>query len=71
VVWPYHEKKRRRKIIEWKQEGKRPQGKPRKRWLDVVEEDLKATRVHELEEIVQDRERWRDIVKAAKTLIEL
>jgi len=29
-----------RVVLEWKPTGKRPRGLPRKRWLDVVEEDL-------------------------------
>jgi len=29
-----------RTIINWKLMGKRPRGRPRKRWMDVVEEDL-------------------------------
>jgi len=60
-----------RAVIEWKPEGKRPRGRPRKRWLDVVEEDLKAVGVQEWKEIIQDRERWKDIVMAAKTPIGL
>jgi len=29
-----------RTILNWKPMGKRPRGRPRKRWTDVVEEDL-------------------------------
>lgn len=58
-------------VIEWKLEEKRPRGRPRKRWLDVVEDDLKTVGVKEWKENIQDREKWRDIVLAAKTLIEL
>jgi len=60
-----------RAVIEWQPEGKRPRGRPRKRWLDIIEEDLKTVGVKEWKEIIQDREKWRDIVLAAKTLIEL
>jgi hypothetical protein len=38
--------------------------------LDVVEEDLERLGVQEWREVVQDREKWRDIVMAAKTLKE-
>jgi len=42
-------------------ERKRPRGRPRKRWLDIVEEDLKTVGVKEWKEIIQDREKLRDI----------
>jgi hypothetical protein len=28
-------------VMPWKPMDKRPQGRPRKRWMDIVEEDLK------------------------------
>jgi hypothetical protein len=58
-------------VIEWQPEGKRPRGRPRKIWFDLIEEDLKTVGVKEWKEILQDREKWRDIVLVAKTLIEL
>jgi len=50
--------------------GKRPRERPRKRWLDVVEEDLERLGVQEWREVVQDHEKWREIVMAAKILRE-
>lgn len=50
--------------------GKRPRGRPRKRWLDTVEEDLKKIGVREWRTLVHNREEWRQIVMAAKTLQE-
>ncbi|XP_025425552.1 uncharacterized protein LOC112694330 [Sipha flava] len=35
-----------RTIQNWKPMGMRPRGRPRKRWLGVVEEDLERLRVH-------------------------
>jgi hypothetical protein len=46
-----------RAVIEWKPEEKRSRGRPRKRWFDVVEEDLKAVRVQKWKKIIQDREK--------------
>ena len=49
--------------------GKRPRGRPRQRWEDRVKTDL--TEVSE--ELIriedsEDRDRWKDVVEAAKVL---
>lgn len=31
-------------VMNWRPTGKRPRGRSRKRWMDVVEEDLKKSR---------------------------
>jgi len=49
---------------------KRPRGRPRKIWIDVVEEDLRNMGVGEWRRIIYDRYRWRDML-VAKTLREL
>jgi len=61
-----------RVALEWKPQVKRPRGRPRKRWLDVVEEeDLKILGVDNWKETAQDRDRWRSVViMAAKSLRE-
>jgi len=48
-----------RAVLEWRPTGKRPRGRPRKRWLDTVEENLKKIRVREWKTIVHNREGWR------------
>lgn len=58
-------------VMSWKSTGKRPRGQPRKRCMDVVEEDLKRIGVNDGKNIIQYREKWREIVKAATTLIRL
>ncbi|VVC43236.1 Hypothetical protein CINCED_3A011484 [Cinara cedri] len=49
------ENKTVRAALVWTPEWKRPRGRPRKRWIDVVEEDLKTLGVENWREIVQDR----------------
>jgi len=54
--------------FEWIPQGKRPRGRPRKIWLDGVEENLREPGVENWNDLVQDRDRWRDIVVVAKIL---
>jgi len=44
--------------LKWKPQGKRPRGKPKKRWIDMVEEDLKTLGVENWIEAIQDRSKW-------------
>ena len=69
-MWRRSEDDINRVILEWKPTGKRPRGRPRKRWLDGVEEDLQRMGVQDWKELAQDREKWRDLVMAVKTLKE-
>ncbi|KAF0753469.1 Uncharacterized protein FWK35_00019834 [Aphis craccivora] len=74
IQWLGHIMRRRenevvRVTLKWKPIGKRPRGRPRKRWIDVVE-DLKILGIENWRETAQDRDRWRSVVMAAKTLRE-
>jgi len=44
----------------------RRKGRPRLRWMDNVVADLKAMRIKQWMETMQDREKWRWIVEEAK-----
>jgi hypothetical protein len=54
------------KLTEWEPRSSRAVGRPRLRWLDHVEEDLKV-KVTNWREKCKDRRMWNEIVKQAKT----
>jgi len=52
----------------WKPEGKRPLGRPRRRWEDNIKMDLEEVgggRGHWMK-LAQDRDRWRALVGTAR-----
>jgi len=55
------------KLTEWEPCSSRPVGRPRVRWLDEVEEDLKKMKVRNWREKCKDRRMGNEIVKQAKT----
>jgi hypothetical protein len=55
-----------KKVTEWEPRSSRPIGRPRLRWLDQVEEDLKM-KVRNWRKKCTDRRLWNKIVKQAKT----
>jgi hypothetical protein len=56
-----------KKALERVFDNNRARGRPRKRWLDGVEEDTKKLGVREWSSLSQDRVRWRTVVESAKT----
>jgi hypothetical protein len=53
-----------------KPEGKRPLGRPKRRWLDNIRMDLGEVRWGDVDWIglAQDRNRWRDLVNSVLNL---
>ena len=45
-----------------KPEGKRPLGRPRRRWEDNIKMDLQEVTGGDWMELAQDRDRWRALV---------
>ena len=43
--------------------GKRPRGRPKKRWCDVIQQDMEAAGV--TVETAQDRDAWRRLTRMA------
>ena len=54
----------------WKPEGKRPLGRPRRRWEDNIKIDLQEVGCEGMDWIdaAQDRDRWRALVNAVMNL---
>jgi hypothetical protein len=57
-----------KKIFEIKPEGRRKVGRPRLRWLDDVENDLRVIKVKRWRKKAQNREERASVVKEAKVL---
>ena len=58
------------RVLVWKPEVKRPLGRTRRRWEDIIKMDLQEVwlRGKDWIELVQDRDRWRALVKAVMNL---
>ena len=58
------------KVFQERMEGRRPRGRPRKRWRDVVEADLRLLGADpdRMVQLAQDRRGWRHLAVAAKGL---
>jgi len=56
-----------KKIFAQELDGTRRRGTPRKGWREEVERDLQVLVVRRWRELVIDREKWRGIVRQAKT----
>jgi len=58
------------RVLVWKPEGKRPLGKPRRRWKDNIKIDLQEVGCGGMDwiELAQYRDRWRALVNAVMNL---
>jgi hypothetical protein len=61
------------KVLVGKPEGKRPLGRPRRRWEDGIRMDLREIGLREVDwiRLSQDRDRWRAVVSAVMNLLVL
>jgi hypothetical protein len=64
------EKRKPYRILVEKPEGKRPLGRPRRRWVDNVKMDLREIGWDGTDwiDLVQDRDQWRALVNAVMNL---
>jgi hypothetical protein len=64
------EKRNVYRLLVGKPEGKRPLGRPRRRWIDKIKMDLLETAVSVVDLIclAQDRYKWRTLVNSLMNL---
>jgi hypothetical protein len=57
-------------IFVGKPEGRRPLGRPRRRWVDNIKRDLRETGWDGMDwiDLDQDRDQWRALVRAVMNL---
>jgi hypothetical protein len=56
-----------RRILEWKPVGRRIRGRPRKRWIVDVEEDIQTMGIRVCRKQSKERTEWKKIAEKAKT----
>jgi hypothetical protein len=67
------EERKMYKVLVGKPEGKRPLGRPRRRWEDGIRMDLREIGLGGVDwiRLSQDRDRWRVVVSALMNLLVL
>ncbi|PSN43073.1 hypothetical protein C0J52_11444 [Blattella germanica] len=55
-----------KEIFIGKLEGRRRRRRPRKRWIEDIEEDLKKMRVRCWKRKAEDQDEWRKVIKEVK-----
>jgi hypothetical protein len=53
-------------VLEWKPTGRRIRGRPRKRWVQDIEEDIQALGIRGWRKLSKERTEWRRITEKAK-----
>jgi hypothetical protein len=65
------DKRTPKRILEWKRRGTRTRGRPRKRWIADIEEDMQTVGVRQWRRQCEERVEWKRITENAKTHSEL
>jgi hypothetical protein len=61
------DKRKPRRILQWKPIGTRTRGRPRKRWTAGTEEDLQIKRVRRWRKQCEEKAEWKKITEKVKT----
>jgi hypothetical protein len=56
-----------KRVLEWKPTGWRIRRRPRKRWVEDIEEDIQTLGIRGWRKLSKERTEWRRITEKAKT----
>ena len=56
-----------KRVLEWKPAGRRIRGRPRKRWIEDIKEDIQSMGIRGWRKLSKERTEWKRITKKAKT----
>ena len=56
-----------RRVLEWKPTGKRNRGRPRKRWIEGIKEDIQIVGIRGWGKLCKERAEWEKITEKVKT----
>ena len=55
------------RVLEWKPTGRRNRGRPRKRWIEDIEQDIQIMETRGWRKLCKERAEWKKITEKAKT----
>ena len=58
-----------RRILEWKPMGRRIRGRPRKRWIEDVEEDIQTMGIRGWRKLSKERTEWKKSPRRLKPIV--
>jgi hypothetical protein len=61
------DKRTPKRIFQWKPIGARSRGRPRKRWIVDIEEDMQIIKIRRWRKQCKERAEWKKINEKAKT----
>ena len=63
------EKRIPKRVLEWKPTGRRIRGRPRKRWVEDIEEDIQALGIRGWRKLSKERTEWRRSLRRPKPIV--
>ena len=56
-----------KRVLKWKSTGRKNRGRPRKRWIEDIEEDIQIMGIRGWRKLWKERAEWKKITEKAKT----